>query len=94
MRKRKRLIVIAVLLATYIGSYLWLSRRGYAEADQFGMKGFYYVFPEESDTWFDKNYGCVYLYYPLNVVDQAMGTGRGPGAVPLFHLGGGKVPAK
>jgi hypothetical protein len=47
------------------------------------MKGFYYFFPEDSDAWRLKNYGCVYLFWPLNVVDQWLGLGRYPASEPL-----------
>src|SRR5262245_7312845 len=59
MRRHKKLLVIAtLLLGVYVASYLWLSRRGYAEADQYNITGFYYFFPEDSDAWRFKNYGC------------------------------------
>jgi hypothetical protein len=87
MWKRKRLVlVIALLLATYLGSYLWLSRRGYTEADQYGMAGFYYFFPENSDAWRYKNYGCGILFWPLNVIDRSLGLGRSPASEPLWGL--------
>jgi hypothetical protein len=83
---RRLKIVCAVLLAAYLGSYLWLSRRGYAEADQYGMVGFYYFFPEESDSWRYKNYGCAFLFWPLNAIDRSLGLGRHPGCEPLWGL--------
>jgi hypothetical protein len=88
MRKRKRRLlgVVCVLLAVYIGSYLWLSRRAYAAADQYGMQAFYYFSPEESDTWRFKNYGCVALFWPLNMVDWKLGFGRYPASEPLWGL--------
>jgi hypothetical protein len=87
MRKCKKLkFIIAILLAAYLSSYLWLSRRGYAEADQYHMKGFYYFFPEDSDAWRRKNYACVYLFWPLNAVDQSLGIGRDPAYEPLWRL--------
>ncbi len=88
MRKRQTLIIVALFLA-YLASYIWLSRRGYAAADQFGIKGFYYFLPEDSAAWRFKNYGCMCLFYPLNILDQVLGTGRSPGAEPFFSLGGG-----
>ncbi len=87
MRKRKRLVLAtALLLVAYLGSYLWLSRRGYAEADQYGMVGFYYFLPENSDSWRYKNYGCVFLFWPLNAIDRALGFGRHPASEPLWGL--------
>src|SRR4051794_14306942 len=87
VRKRKKLVLaLTLLLIAYVSSYLWLSRRGYAEADQHGMAGFYYLFPENTDAWRSKNYGCVLLFSPLNWVDRALGFGRFPASEPLWGL--------
>jgi hypothetical protein len=88
MAKRKRLMLIAgvLLMALYIGSYISLSRRGYAEAGQYNMTGFYYFTPANSDNWRFKNYGCVYLFWPLNVIDRWIGPGRYPASEPLWGL--------
>jgi hypothetical protein len=77
---------LVLLVTLYFGSYLWLSRRGYAEADQYGMVGFYYFFPENTDEWRAKNHGCVVLFWPLNAVDRALGLGRHPASEPLWGL--------
>jgi len=85
--KRKRLLwVFGALLLLYVGSYAVLSRRGYTEADQYNMKGFYYFLPEDSDSWRLKNYGCVYLFWPINAVDRWLGLGRYPASEPLWGL--------
>ena len=80
------LVFGALLLLFYLGSYVALSRRGYAEADQYNMKGFFYFSPEDSDAWRWKNYGCVHLFWPINAVDRWLGFGRPPGAEPLWGL--------
>jgi hypothetical protein len=87
-KKSKRLLLMfgALLVLLYVGSYVALSRRGYAEADQYNMKGFYYFFPADSDAWRLKNYSCVYLFWPLNVVDRWLGLGRSPASEPLWGL--------
>jgi hypothetical protein len=86
-KKRKwPLWVFGALLLLYVGSYVALSRRGYAEADQFNMKGFYYFTPEDSDAWRWKNYGCVTLFRPINAVDRWLGFGRHPASEPLWGL--------
>jgi hypothetical protein len=92
MSKRMKMLVgiAGLLLVFYVGSYVGLSRRGYAEADEYKIKGFYYFFPEDSDAWRRKNYGCVILYWPANFVDRCIGLGRYHAAVPLFGLGDGK----
>lgn len=79
-------IVLAVLFACYLGSYIWLSRLGYAEADRYHSEGFYYFPPENSDTWKFKNRSCVYLYFPLNFVDRILGFGRYPANDPHMEL--------
>jgi hypothetical protein len=38
--------VIAGLIVMYLLAYVVISRRGYAEADQYEFEGFYYVAPE------------------------------------------------
>jgi hypothetical protein len=75
-----------LLLLLYFGMYAMLSKRGYAEADRYNMKGFYYFFPENSDEWRWKNYGCVYLFWPINTLEQWLGSGRSPGCEPLWRL--------
>ena len=76
----------ALLFCLYVGSYAVLSRHGYAEADQYNMKGFYYFSPEDSDAWRWKNYGCVCLFRPINAVDRWLGFGRPPACEPLWGL--------
>jgi hypothetical protein len=83
-RKRLLLVFVALLLLLYVGSYVVLSRRGHAEADKYNIHGFYYVYPEDSRAWRLKNYGCVYLFWPLNVVDRWLGFGRYPASEPLW----------
>jgi hypothetical protein len=40
----------ALLFAVYVDSYLWLSRRGYEQADRWNCRGFYYFTPELTDA--------------------------------------------
>jgi hypothetical protein len=88
MRKQqKRLLwLCGALFLVYVGAYVVLSRRGYAQADRYNMTGFYYFYPDGSDAWRLKNYGCVYLFWPCNVVDRWLGVGRPPAAEPLEGL--------
>jgi hypothetical protein len=88
MPKRMRclLVLFALLFVLYVGSYYVLSRRGYAEADRYNMKGFYYVTPENTDSWRLRNYTCVDLFLPLNAVDRWLGFGRCPACEPLWGL--------
>jgi len=86
MRRRLTIFLVAALLIAYLGSYLVLSRRAFAEADSQYIKGFYFFPPRESDSWQFCNRACFWLYYPLIVVDNSVGTGRWPGADPMFGL--------
>jgi 4-amino-4-deoxy-L-arabinose transferase-like glycosyltransferase len=86
-RRPKRAILWCIaLLIAYVATYILLSRRGYAEAERYDMEGFYYFTPEESIAWRLKNYGCVALFYPLNLVDRGLGLGRTPAAEPMWRL--------
>jgi hypothetical protein len=85
-KNRRRLIFIGILLAVYICTYVGLSRRGYAEAREWHMVGFYYFTPEDSAFWAFKNYSCVCLFYPLNAVDRWLGYGEAPAKPPLTGL--------
>lgn len=86
MRRRKALIGVLLLLLVYAGSYLALSRRGFASADRFGLRGLYFFEPRDSNAWRLANYGCVCAYYPLIKVDEWLGTGRPIGREPLWGL--------
>jgi hypothetical protein len=79
-------MAILILVVLYVNSYLVLSRRGFAEAHRWHMKGFYFFTPRNSDVWRYSNYGCVYLYYPLIMEDNILGTGMSPACEPLWGL--------
>lgn len=86
-RKRTRIIlVIGLFLGMYISSYLLLSRRASREADEYGIRGFYYFLPEDSNTWRFKNRFCRLVFMPLNELDRMFGTGRYPASEPLWGL--------
>jgi hypothetical protein len=82
----RTVVLVALLLAAYVGAYLWLSRRGYAQADEWNARGFYYFTPEPTRAWELRNYGCARLFAPLNAFDRALGTGRPPACAPLWGL--------
>jgi hypothetical protein len=83
--KLRLLLLLGVLpFVVYISSYLILSRRGYAEADHYHMKGFYYLTPENTDSWRFWNYTFVIIYSPLNGMDRKLGTGRHPAYEPMW----------
>lgn len=88
MGSRPRLTVLSfVLLVVYVGSYLWISRKQYARADQYGLSGFNYVMPERTEHWHIRNGACLVVFGPLNVLDRILGCGRSPGmGEPLWEL--------
>ena len=83
---RRALVLLALLVAVYVASYMWLSRRGYAQADQWNCRGFYYFTPEPTDVWRVKHFGCARFFFPINALDRALGTGRSPACEPLWGL--------
>ena len=87
LKNRRIFIVTAVVfLSIYVGSYYLLSRRGFGEMDTWDGVGFYFITPKESNVWAVCNYGLVVIYYPLIVIDNAIGTGRPVGGIPLWRI--------
>ena len=90
MTKRKKWIIWTIILAlllVYVGSYAVLSRRAFREAEETGNLGFYFFPPEPRDVWRIKNYGLVFLYYPLIFIDyDILGTGRGVACEPMWRM--------
>lgn len=79
-------LILAVIVAVYVVSYLSFSRSGYAWADRYDGDGFYYFPPEDTDAWRRKNFFCVYFFWPLNWIDVILGLGRSPASEPLWDL--------
>ena len=86
-RRYQALQILILLLTLYVGSYLYLSRRGFAESDAMGCtRSLYFSPPQPSKEWERWNYGCVRFYRPLITLDCWLGTGREPGCAPLWGL--------
>jgi hypothetical protein len=81
---KRSLALVLLLTASYTAIYWTLSRRGYAEADQFDLAGFYYFSPENSDSWRLKNGLCVRLFSPIHALDRMLSGGRYPASEPLW----------
>jgi hypothetical protein len=81
MQYRLRTLLIVLALAppalAYFGSYVVLSRRGYALTDSVGGKGFWFVLPETKRDE-KKNEGYIRLFWPLIEAELLIGTGRTP----------------
>ncbi len=80
------LLVVGFVL--YCGSYVILSRRGFAAAAQFNADGFWFVQPHSSQSAIEStcNEVLVVCYCPLLALDQACGTGRPAAAWPMSSL--------
>lgn len=78
--------LLAVLLMVYVSSYVIMSRRGFAQSDDWEMEGFYFLPPDNTDEWRFWNYGLVRFYYPLILIDNGLGTGRPIASEPLWGL--------
>jgi len=79
-------LLVLVLILAYVGPYYVLSRRAFCLADQWGMMGFYFLPPENSDAWRRKNYGLVCFFYPLILLDNALSTGRPVACEPMWGM--------
>jgi hypothetical protein len=89
LNKYRRWVIVAVLLtlfSVYVSSYVVLSRRGFAQADEWHADGFYFFTPQDSTAWRFANYSLVVIYYPLIFIDNALGTGRPIAHEPLWRL--------
>jgi hypothetical protein len=76
-RRRRRLAwAAAILLAVYLGSYLFLSRRGDAWCRPRGCIGFFYALPTDTPRWWTLHKVCFLVYRPANWLDRELGTGR------------------
>ena len=76
-----------VALALYVTLYLVLSRIGFHWSRSINAEGFYFVIPIDPLSH-AVNYTCVVVFYPLILVDIALGTGLSPASPPLLELSG------
>lgn len=81
-------LIVVLLVATYIGSYVYLSRRGLHEAAKYGMDGFLYVPLDEAVQSKDlsRHQYLKLLYMPLNVIDHAVLGTNEPVTCMMFDL--------
>lgn len=88
--KNNRLKIIRTaliaLLVVYVSSYLVLSRRGFAESDAWQAEGFYFLTPRDSAAWRFRNSSLVFIYTPLILIDNAIGTGRPVARSPMWNI--------
>lgn len=82
-------VLIFSVLASYVGSYYRLSRRGMAEAAAvLEAEGFFYVPLDELFASRDltRHSWLTTLYAPLNWIDRKLFGGDGPAGGIMFHL--------
>jgi hypothetical protein len=79
-RLRTLLIVLALgpMVLAYVGSYYFLSRRGYAYGDSAGLNDVLFFAPPDTDRDGKIHGRYLRLYLPLIVLERALGTGRHP----------------
>lgn len=89
------LITALALLASYVGSYYRLSRRGMAEARRYGLAGFLYVPVADSDQSNGvRRHGLLTIAFaPLNIVDQQLFGGKRPVSGMIVGLSSGNKKA-
>src|SRR5262249_41354753 len=93
-RFKKLLIIFSLLFVLYVGSYLFLSRRGMSGGKSYRAPGFWFLSPENTDTWRFCNFGLYRSYYPLIFLDQKLGTGMPFAAEPLWGISREQVPRR
>ena len=78
------------LLAFYVGSYLYLSRRGMSEAKLYNASGFFYCPISELVPYGSlprQHQWALSLYTPLNKIDQAWFGGGSPCCCVIWGFG-------
>ena len=76
----RMILVTLVLVLAYVGSYVFLSRRGIREAKEFGVEGFMYVACSKTGESEDltRHFALVAFYAPLNWIDRELFGGEDP----------------
>ena len=85
---RLAVLIFLLLLAIYVGSYAYLSRRGMCEAKKYDTDGFLYVPLDEALRKKDLSHHqyLVLLYKPLNAIDHAILGTDGPVLCLMFDI--------
>ena len=81
-------VVLASLLASYVGSYYRLSRRGLAEAREVDAEGFFYVPMDDvfASQDLSEHYRRAWFFAPVNWIDRHLFGGPAPAVEPTWKL--------
>lgn len=82
-RHRRFVATAAALLAVYVGSYLYLSRRAGPWCEAHGSF-LLYVLPPDTRHWWTLHKVAFWVYAPANWVDRQIGTGPTPVSSMMF----------
>ncbi len=82
--------ILAIVLLSYIGSYLRIRARAMAEAEEYGLAGLLYVPFEYAKAREDLTMHHVLsvLYAPMNLIDQQVFGGQYPLDCIIWRLSG------
>lgn len=92
MAKRRviiRYIQAATLVAVlaYCSTYVVLTRHAMAKSEEYGLLGYYFVFPpEDSDRWRTAETRMRYIFLPLIYIEATVGSDTVPAHEPLWSL--------
>lgn len=75
-----------LLIFVYVSSYVVASRRAFAKADEWQLKGVWFALPDDGQNWRVTHYALTALYFPLIAIDSAIGTGRPTTNEPTWSL--------
>lgn len=83
--RRSAICLLAVLLVGYIATYLLLTRQAMAKSEQYGLSGYFFVFPpENTDEWRAAESPYRLLFMPLIMLEYQFGSKTLPGHPPCF----------
>ena len=87
LRKMMIAVAVAAVLMVYVGNYLRLRHRSYAEKEIHGLIGMIYISADElGPEAMKKHYRRCMIYMPLNWVDRTLFGGEGHVVCVMWSL--------
>lgn len=84
-RRQVILTFLAVAFMSYISAYFVLTRSAMARSNDYGLIGYFFVFPpEDSARWRDSERPYRMLFLPLILIEMSLGSETVPGSPPCF----------